>query len=387
MMTQSVGRSNDAPRGGRTGGRTGKGGGRTGEPTAELVVELVIKMVKEVTERTPGQEFHSTKFIAMRSTGIVHQKKSKTYNGGKEQERVFQTLKDKLCNALILSLPDGPEDFVVYCDASCQGLGIELFNNYDIKIRYHLGKANIVANALTRKNEASEVVNAPAEILRGLEEQMERKSDGALYYLDQIWVPLTGDSMQEALGTQLDMKTVYHPQTDGQSERTIQALKDMLKACVVNFRRSLNVHLPLVEFSYSNSYLSRQLIGPAIVQKNTEKISQIKDRLKAARDCQKSYADKRRKPLEFSVGNRVLLKVSPWKGVVRFGKKIKLAPSVHDTFHVLNLKKCLDDLTLQIPLKEIQVDAKLNFVEEPVEILEREIKTLKQSRIPIIKDQ
>ncbi|GKF79695.1 hypothetical protein Tco_0235263 [Tanacetum coccineum] len=131
-----------------------------------------------------------------------------------------------------------------------------------------------------------------------------------------------------------------------------------------------------------------QLIGPELVQETTKKISQIKDKLKAARDRQKSYADKRRKPLEFIVGDYVLLKVSPWKGVVRFGKKGKLAPrfvgpfeiiekvglvayklrlpeelnGVHDTFHVSSLKICLADPTLQVPLDEIQVDAKLNFV-------------------------
>nr|GEY72813.1 putative reverse transcriptase domain-containing protein [Tanacetum cinerariifolium] len=143
----------------------------------------------------------------------------------------------------------------------------------------------------------------------------------------------------------------------------------------------------------------------------TEKISQIKDRLKVARDSQKSYADKRRKPLEFSVGDYVLLKVSPWNGVVRFGKKRKLEPrfvrpfeifakvgpvvyrldlpkelnGVHDTFHVSNLKKCLADPTLQVPLDEIRVDAKLNFMEEPIEILkrEREFTKLKRSRISI----
>ncbi|GKB08838.1 hypothetical protein Tco_0837150 [Tanacetum coccineum] len=153
-----------------------------------------------------------------------------------------------------------------------------------------------------------------------------------------------------------------------------------------------------------------QLIGPELVQETTEKISQIKDRLKAARDRQKSYADKRRKPLEFSVGDYVLLKVSPWKGVVRFGKKGKLAPrlvgpfeiiekvgpmayrldlpeelnGVHDTFHMSNLKKCLADPMLQVSLDEIRVDAKLNFVEEPVEILKREFKKLKRSRIAIV---
>nr|GFA73149.1 hypothetical protein [Tanacetum cinerariifolium] len=216
---------------------------------------------------------------------------------------------------------------------------------------------------------------------------------------DTIW------STQEALGTCLDMSMAYHPQTDGQSERTIHTLEDMLRACVLDFRGSWDVHLPLAEVGEG------QLIGPEFVQETTEKISLIKDRLKAARDCQKSYADKRRKPLEFSVGDYVLLKVSPWKGVVRFGKKGKLAPrfvgpfeitkkagpvayrlgspeelnSVHDTFHISNLKKCLADPTLQVHLDEIRVDAKLNFVEKPVEILEIEFKKLKRSRIAIVK--
>ncbi|GKE66721.1 hypothetical protein Tco_1520882, partial [Tanacetum coccineum] len=154
-----------------------------------------------------------------------------------------------------------------------------------------------------------------------------------------------------------------------------------------------------------------QLIGLELVQETIEKISQIKDRLKAARDRQKSYADKRMKPLEFSAGDYALLKVSPWKGVVRFRKKEKLAPrfigsfeivekvglvayrldlpeelnGVHGTFHVSNLKKCLAYPTLQVPLDEIRVDAKLNFVEEPVEILEREFKKLKRSGIAIVK--
>ncbi|GKD71989.1 putative reverse transcriptase domain-containing protein [Tanacetum coccineum] len=208
--------------------------------------------------------------------------------------------------------------------------------------------------------------------------------------------------MQEALRTRLDMSTTYHPQIDGQSERTIQTLEDMLRACVLDFGGSWDVHIPLVEFLYNNSYHSSmrcapfealygrkcrslimwtevgegQLIGPELVQKTTEKISQIKDILKAARDCHKSYADKRRKPLEFSVGDYVLLKVSPWKGVL---------DGVYGTFHVSNLKKCLADLTLQVPLDEIRVDAKLNFVEEPMEILEREFKKLKRSRIAIVK--
>ncbi|GJX48848.1 putative reverse transcriptase domain-containing protein [Tanacetum coccineum] len=215
-------------------------------------------------------------------------------------------------------------------------------------------------------------------------------------------------SMQEALETRLDMSTTYHPQTDGQSERTIQTLEVMLRACALDFGGSWDVHLPLVEFSYNNSYHSSVrctpfealygrkcrspimwaevgeglLIGPELVQETTEKISQIKDRVKAARDRQKSYADKRRKPLEFSVGDYIIEKVGPVAYRLDFPDELN---GVHDTFHVSNLKKCLADPTLQVPLDEIQVDAKLNFVEEPVEILERDFKNLKRSRIAIVK--
>ncbi|GJZ19860.1 putative reverse transcriptase domain-containing protein [Tanacetum coccineum] len=196
-------------------------------------------------------------------------------------------------------------------------------------------------------------------------------------------------------------------------------------------------HLPLVEFYYNNSYHTSikaspfealyghkcrspvcwaevrdaQLTGLEIIHETTEKIIQIKKRIQAARDRQKSYADRRRKPLEFQVGDKVMLKVSPWKGVIRFGKRRKLNPRyigpfkilakvgtvayrlelpeqlsrVHRTFHVSNLKKCFSDEPLAIPLDEIQIDDKLNFIEEPVKIMDREVKRLKQSRIPIVK--
>ncbi|GJX06393.1 putative reverse transcriptase domain-containing protein [Tanacetum coccineum] len=156
----------------------------------------------------------------------------------------------------------------------------------------------------------------------------------------------------------------------------------MLRACVLDFGGSWDVHLPLVEFLYNNSYHSSVRCAPfeaLYVQETTKKISQIKDRLKAACGHQKSYADKRKKPQEFSVGDYVLLKVSPWKGVVRFGKKWKLEPrfvgpfeiikkvgpvayrldlpeelnGVHDMLHVSNLRKCLVDPTLIVPLDEI----------------------------------
>ncbi|GJT22672.1 putative reverse transcriptase domain-containing protein [Tanacetum coccineum] len=205
-------------------------------------------------------------------------------------------------------------------------------------------------------------------------------------------------SLQKALGTQLDISTAYHPQTDGKSERTIQTLEDMLRACVIDFGKGWDRHLPL-------------LTGPEIFHETTKKIIQIKSRIQVARDRQKSYTDVRHKPLEFQVGDKVMLKVSPWKGVIGFGKRGKLnrryivpfkilakvgtvayrlelseqLSRLHSTFHVSNLKKCISEETLAIPLNEIQIDDKLHFIEEPVKIMDREVKRLKQSRIPIVK--
>nr|GFC27792.1 putative reverse transcriptase domain-containing protein [Tanacetum cinerariifolium] len=194
-------------------------------------------------------------------------------------------------------------------------------------------------------------------------------SDRDGQFASHLW-----QALQEVLGTKLHMSTTYHPETDGQSERTIQTLEDMLRAYVMDFGGSWDTHLLLTEVGES------QLIGPEIMQETTKKIIQIKERLKTARSRQKSYANKRRKPLEFKVGDRLLLKVSPWKRVVRFGKKGKLAPRyegpfeivecvgpvayrlklpqelscVHDTFHVSNLKKCLAEPDVQVPLDEIE---------------------------------
>nr|GFA46855.1 putative reverse transcriptase domain-containing protein [Tanacetum cinerariifolium] len=168
-------------------------------------------------------------------------------------------------------------------------------------------------------------------------------------------------SLNKALGTRLDMSTAYHPETDGHSERTIQTLEDMLRACVLDFGKGWDKHLPLVEFSYNNSYHTsikaapfgalyghkcrspicwtevgdRQLTGPEIINETTEKIVQIKSRIQAAHDRQNSYANVRRKPLEFQVGDKVMLKVSPWKGVIRFGKRGKLNPCYIRPFKIL----------------------------------------------------
>ncbi|GJU97643.1 putative reverse transcriptase domain-containing protein [Tanacetum coccineum] len=210
-----------------------------------------------------------------------------------------------------------------------------------------------------------------------------------------------------------------------------------LELVPLDFGKGWVNHLPLVEFSYNNSYHASikaapfealygrkcrspvcwtevgeaQILGPELIQETTEKIIQIKQRMQAARDRQKSYADLKRKPMEFQVGDKVMLKVSPWKGVVRFGKRGKLNPRyvgpfkviervgevayklelpeelsrVHNTFHVSNLKKCHADEPLAVPLDGLHLDDKLHFVEEPLEIVGREVKRLKQSRIPLVK--
>ncbi|GJR07767.1 putative reverse transcriptase domain-containing protein [Tanacetum coccineum] len=557
------------------------------------------------------------------------QKKVK-FEWGDKQETPFQLLKQKLCSAPILALPEGSEDFIVYCNASIKGLGavlmqrekviaytsrqlkiyeknytthdlelgarrwLELLSDYDCEIRYHPRKANVVIDALSRKerepplrvralvmtiglNHPKQILNAQTEARKPenikneavggmlLEnskdpekfktEKLEPRADGTVCFNGRTWLPCYGNlrivimheshkskyyihpgsdkmyqdmkklywwpnmkaniatyvskcltytkvkaehqrpsgllvqpdipqwkwdnitmdfvmklpkssqgydtiwvivdrltksaifvpmretnpleklarmylkevvtrhgipisiicdrgprfasnfwrSLHKDLGTNLDMSTAYHLQTDGQSERTIQTLEDMMRACEIDFEKGWVNHLPLVEFSYNNSYNASikaapfealyrrkcrspvcwvevgqvQLTGPELVQETTEKIIQIKKRMQVARDRQKSYVDLKRKPMDFQVGDKVMLKVSPWKGVVRFRKRGKLNPIYVGPFKVLD-KKCYADEPLAVLLDGLHFDDKLQFVEEPVEIIDRKVKQLRQ---------
>ncbi|GJV46532.1 putative reverse transcriptase domain-containing protein [Tanacetum coccineum] len=255
--------------------------------------------------------------------------KAVQFDWGDKQEAASQLLKKKLCSASILALPEGSKDFVVYCDASHKGLG---------------------------------------DVVMQKEKEL----------VAMIW------------------------ETDPMEKLARMYLKE-----VIDFGKGWVNHLPSVEFSYNNSYHASikaapfealygqkcrspmcwadvgevQLTGPEIIQETTEKIVHIKQRIQAAHDRQKSYADLKRKPMY----------VGPFKVLEKVGAvsyKLELpqeSSKVHNTFHVSNLKKCHTNEPLAVPSDGLHITYKLHFVEEPVEIMDREIKRLKQSRIPIVK--
>ncbi|GJW16175.1 putative reverse transcriptase domain-containing protein [Tanacetum coccineum] len=185
------------------------------------------------------------------------------------------------------------------------------------------------------------------------------KSDHDSHFTSKFW-----QSMQSALGTQLDMSTTYHLENDRQKFSYNNSYHASIKAAPFEALYGQKCRSPVCWAEVGDVQLTR----PEIIHETTKKIVQIRQ---LQENGQKDYANVRRKPLEFEVGDRVMLKVSPRKGVIRFGKQGKLNPC---TFHVSNLKKCLSDESLVIPMKELRLDDKLNFVEEPIEIIDREVK-------------
>ncbi|GJX95113.1 putative reverse transcriptase domain-containing protein [Tanacetum coccineum] len=400
--------------------------------------------------------------------------KNKKYEWGVEQEEAFQTLKNNLCDAPILSLPDGVEDFVVYCDASNQGLGCVLMLR---------GKSGVRGMILAAQSEVFKQENVLAERLHGLDQHMEMKKDESLYFIDRIWVPLVGGVRMIIMDEAHKTRHSVHPRADKMyhdlrdmywwsgMKRDIATYVSKCLTCskvkvehqrplgllqqpeipewkwdkitmdfitklprsksgqdsiwVIVDRLAKSAHFLATHKDYSTEKLARlyidevvarhgvpmsiildrdgkftsrfwqtfyhssircalfealygrkcrlpflwveigesSLIGPELVQEITDKVVLIKEKLKAARGRQKSYADNR-----------------PYR--LRLPEELS---SVQDTFHVSNLKKCLTDANLHVPLDEIKIDKTLRFFEEPVEIMDREVRSLKRSKISLMK--
>ncbi|KAL0551627.1 hypothetical protein IC582_010716 [Cucumis melo] len=257
-------------------------------------------------------------------------------------------------------------------------------------------------------------------------------SDRDARFTSKFW-----KGLQTAMGTRLDFSTAFHPQTDGQTERLNQVLEDMLRACALEFPGSWDSHLHLMEFAYNSSYQAtigmapfealygrccrspvcwgevgeQRLMGPELVQSTNKAIQKIRSRTHTAQSRQKSYADVRRKDLEFEIGDKVFLKVAPMKGVLRFERKGKLSPrfvgpfeilerigpvayrlalppslsTVHDVFHVSMLRKYVPDPSHAVDYEPLEIDENLSYVEQPVEVLAGEVKTLRNKQIPLVK--
>nr|GEW87678.1 putative reverse transcriptase domain-containing protein [Tanacetum cinerariifolium] len=472
------------------------------------------------------------------------QKKVK-FEWGDKQEAAFQLLKQKLCSAPILALPEGSEDFIVYCDASNKGLGALLmqrekaisyasrrlkihkknYTTHDLELGTLVKERepplrvralvmtiglDLPRQTLNAQTEARKPKNIKKEDVGGMlvknsrdpkkvrTENLEPRTDGTLCLNGRSWLPCYGDLrtviMHESHKSKYsihpgsdkmyqDMKKLYwwpnmkadiatyvskcltcakvkaeHKRPSGllvqpripewkwdsitmdfvtklpkssQGYDAIWVIVDRLtKSAIFTPIRETGpmdklARIYLKEAAPFEALYGRkcrspvcwtevggaQILGPELIQEMTEKIVQIKQRMQAARDRQKSYADLKHKPMEFQVRDKVMLKVSPRKGVVRFGKRRKLNPRyvgplkilervgdvaykldlpeelsrVHNTFHLSNLKKCHADEPLAVPLDGLHFDDKLHFVEEPVEIMDREVKRLNRSRIPLVK--
>ncbi|GJR01250.1 putative reverse transcriptase domain-containing protein [Tanacetum coccineum] len=386
------------------------------------------------------------------------QKEGQVLSGKYTQDQSFQLLKQKLCSAPILALPEGSEDFITYCDASKKGLGavlmqrekvisyasrqlkiheknytthdlelehsvrskdlealskelnmrqrrwLELLSDYDCDIRYHPGKANPLQIALEQKErepttEARKPENIKSEDVGGMlienakfpeairTEKLEPHTDGTLCLNGRSWLPCYGQLTDCDHGTiPTNSKYSIHPGSEKmyQDDRSYIGGQYEIRhelphlSCTLWILYGRKCRSPVCWAEVGEV----QLTGPEIVQETTEKIIQVKQRMQAARDRQKSYADLKRKPMEFEVGDKVMLKVIKRVGDVAYKLELPEELSrVHNTFHVSNLKKCHADEPLAVPLDGLHFDDKLQFVEEPIEIdRTTKFKLLKRSR-------
>ncbi|GJU95753.1 putative reverse transcriptase domain-containing protein [Tanacetum coccineum] len=427
--------------------------------------------------------------------------KKVSFEWGDKQEAAFQTLKNELCSAPFLALPQGVENFIAYCDALHKGLGAVLMQNKKRHYLYgtkrmtftdHKSLQHILdqkelnmrqrrcrkeqikplrvralvktigfdrpKQTLEAQIEAQKPENIKKEDTEGMirkdipKEKLEPRADRALclngkssnkMYQDMkklYWWPnmktdiatyvskcltcakvkiehlrpsglLVQPKIPQWKWDNITMDFVTKLPKSSQGHDTICVVVDRLTKSAIFTPMRKTDSMERLARMYLKEVGEVQLTSPEIVQETTEKVIQIKQRMQAARGQQKSYADLKRKPMEFGVADRVMLKVSPWKGIVRFGKRGKLKPRyvgsfkllekvgsiayklelpqelsrIYNTFHASNLKKCYPDKPLAVPLEGLHVDDKLRFVEEPVEIMDREVKRLKQSRIPIAK--
>ena len=270
------------------------------------------------------------------------------------------------------------------------------------------------------------------EIVRLYGEPLSIVSDKDSRFTAHCW-----KSFQKAMGTRLTMSTAFHPQTDGQSERTIHVSEDMLRAYVLDHKGSWEEHLPLVGFTYNNSYHASiqmapyealygrpcrspicwtevgesSITSPNLIRDTSEKVRLIRQRLLTAQSQQKSYAYVRRQPLEFEVGDHVFLKVMPKRGVVRFGKRGKLSPrfigsfeilervgtvayrlalppsmsDVHEVFHVSMLRRYTPDPAHVVDWGEIEVDTDETFEDGPVCIMDSRDQVLRRKTVRLVR--
>nr|GEU32639.1 putative reverse transcriptase domain-containing protein [Tanacetum cinerariifolium] len=324
-----------------------------------------------------------------------------------------------LCDAPILALLEDTNDFVVYCDASNQGKANVVADALSRKERLKPRRAramsmtihsSIKARILEAQSEASKDVNTPAEMLKGLDKQLERKKRYSIHPgSDKMYYDLRCLYWWPEIKKDIAMYVTVHE--DFKTERLARLyINEIVAITAESLRKETGSKFNISSRNRWPNYHSSMKCAPfeALYGKKCQTPIAWAE---TARDCKKSYVDNRHKPLEFSVGDKVLLKVSPRKGVVRFGKRSKLSPryvgpfeivervgpvayrlrlpqeliGIHDTFHVSNLMKCLADANLHVPLEEIKIDDKLHFVEELIKILDRKVKMLKRSCIPIVK--